>query len=112
MPPPPRVVPEPGPSGKAQLDEQDLARAIEPVREAIGMCIDWYKAEGKPEAVIDIDPSGRVTAVAVGKILNFTERRCIERDLKMARFPAFTGPPMRVTRIVSGPPVPDAGAKG
>ena len=111
MPPPPRAVPEPPPSGKAQLDDKDLDRGIEPLREALGLCIDWY-AGGKPEAILEIDPSGRVTAASVHRIINVTEKRCIERDLKMAHFPAFTGPAMRVVRMIEGPPVLDGGEKG
>jgi hypothetical protein len=112
MPPPPRAVPEPAPSGKAQLEPQEIDRGLQPVRDALSMCVDWY-AGGKPEATLDIDPSGRVTTVAVGKVLNISEKKCIERDLKMARFPAFTGPAMRVVRVIEGAPAPpDGGAKG
>jgi hypothetical protein len=102
MPPPPPAIPAPPPSGKPQLDDADLERALAPAREWIALCQEWFHVAGaRPEAVIDIDPSGRVTGAAVHRIVNLSQRRCIERDLRLIPFPAFTGPPMRVVRVFS-----------
>jgi hypothetical protein len=100
MPPPPPQLPAPPASGKAQLDDADIERALAPAREWIALCQEWFHVAGaRAEAILDIDPSGRVTNATVHRIVNLSQRRCIERDLRLIPFPAFTGPPMRVVRV-------------
>lgn len=111
MPPPPPAQPTPAPSGKAQLDDADIERTLAPLRQAIDACIDQYKAEGRPEAIVVIAPSGSVKSADIYQIYNVSERRCLERDLRAARFPAFTGAEMRVV-VSLAHPATDGGVDG
>ncbi len=108
MPPPPGAVPEPAPSGKAQLDESDLAVGVLPVQKAMDDCISLYRANGTPEVSMVIEPNGRPSSVKIYRIVNFTETRCLERALRAAKFPAFSGPAMRIVRQIVGN-TPDGG---
>ena|SRR5579871_994235 len=96
MPPPPAEVPAPAPSGRAQLDDADLKKAMEPLREGMKACIDAYRDPGKPEAIVKIAPTGKVEEAKIYQIYNLSERRCLLRAVRMARFPAFEGPAMTV----------------
>jgi hypothetical protein len=109
MPPAPRAVPEPPPSGKAQLDDADVTRGIAAVQESIDACIDQYRASGTPEAMIEIEPTGRVASAKVYRVVKFSERRCLERAVRATRFPSFAGAPMRVVRTIAATAVTDGG---
>ncbi len=117
MPPPPGAVPEPPPSGKAQLDEADLAVGVLPVQKAMDACIEQYRASGTPEVSMTIEPNGRPSSVKIHRIINISETRCLERALRAAKFPAFSGPAMVIVRQIidstpdGGTSTPNAAAR-
>jgi hypothetical protein len=96
MPPPPPAIPAPPPSGKAQLEEADILAAQVPLRESIDACVAQYQDDGKAEAILMVSPAGDVIDVSVHNLINFTQKRCLKRAARAAKFPVFTGPPMRV----------------
>jgi hypothetical protein len=109
MPPGPVNVPVPPPSGKAQLDDADIQAAKVPLKEAIEACIVKYQDDGKAEAMLTVDPTGNVTDVSVHHLLNITQKKCLARAARAAKFPAFTGPAMKVVwSMTKAPPPPPA----
>ena len=97
MPPPPRNVPIPPPSGAAQLDQAEIDRSLIPIEEGLASCVRQYRDYGGISARIVIVATGEVASAEVMGGFNWMQRRCFLRDVRMARFPSFSGPPIEAS---------------
>src|SRR5262249_16637970 len=77
------------------LKPGDIQRGMMQIHPRVQACYERFKVPGMVNVTVSINPSGRVsTAQVTGKFAGTATGVCIERAVKSAEFPRFSGPAM------------------
>jgi hypothetical protein len=78
-----------------QLEPGDIQRGMAKIRDKVASCYRQFNVPGMVNVTLAINPSGRVsTAQVTGKFSGTPTGSCIERAVRSAIFPRFSGPAM------------------